>query len=241
MYGINQTSSKTLIRGFTLIEIMIVVAVIGILAAIALPAYQDYTVRSKVSEGIGFASAAKVAVVSAYSNGGLPGSNAEAGLSEAGDFESQYVDSVTIEEGGNIRVTFNGTVPQLTDKSVILAATERGGAIDWCCYSDDIEPRYMPASCRDSDKCGNTAPTPKPTPDPTPTPTPTPGPTPTPDPAPTPTPTPGPTPPPPRGPTEKEKEANCIPSPNGKSCQRDDKGMGCPAKYPRENGRNCFP
>lgn len=156
MRGMNRMSSKTPIRGFTLIEIMIVVAVIGILAAIALPAYQDYTVRSKVSEGLGFASAAKVAVVSAYSNKGLPGSNAEAGLSEAGDFESQYVESVKIEEGGNIRVTFNGTIPQLTGKSVMLAATERGGAIDWCCYSEDIEARYMPASCRDAAQCGST-------------------------------------------------------------------------------------
>jgi prepilin-type N-terminal cleavage/methylation domain-containing protein len=144
------------IQGFTLIEIMIVVAVIGILAAIALPAYQDYTVRSKVSEGLGFASAAKVAVVSAYSNGGLPANNAAAGLSEAGDVQSQYVASIQIEEGGNIRVTFNDTVPQLDGRSVMLAAKDRGGAIDWCCYSPDVEARYMPATCRDDAQCEET-------------------------------------------------------------------------------------
>jgi prepilin-type N-terminal cleavage/methylation domain-containing protein len=146
------------IRGFTLIEMMIVVAVIGILAAIALPAYQDYTVRSKVSEGLGFASAAKVAVVSAYSSGGLPANNAAAGLSEAGDVQSQYVDSIRIEAGGNIRVTFNDTVPQLDGRSVMLAAKDRGGAIDWCCYSPDIEARYMPATCRDRAQCAETRP-----------------------------------------------------------------------------------
>ncbi|SDX60172.1 pilin [Thiocapsa roseopersicina] len=145
------------IRGFTLIEIMIVVAVIGILAAIALPSYQDYTVRSKASEGLGFASAAKVAVVSAYSSGGLPANNAAAGLSEAGDVQSQYVDSIQIE-GGNIRVTFNDTIPQLYGRSVMLAAKDRGGAIDWCCYSPDIEGRYMPATCRDDARCAETRP-----------------------------------------------------------------------------------
>jgi prepilin-type N-terminal cleavage/methylation domain-containing protein len=202
-------SSKMPIRGFTLIEIMIIVAVIGILAAIALPAYQDYKVRSKVSEGIGFASAAKVAVVSAYSHGGLPGSNADAGLSEAGDFESQYVESVKIETGGNIRVTFNDTIPQLTGESVMLAATERGGAIDWCCYSEDIEARYMPASCSDSEKCGRAAP--PPTPDPTPTPSPE-----------------------PQEPTEEEKVKNCPRSPNGKFCKRENETIGCPATYPNK-------
>lgn len=166
MHGIYQMSSKTPIRGFTLIEIMIVVAVIGILAAIALPAYQDYTVRSKVSEGLGFASAAKIAVVSAYSNKSLPLNNAEAGLPEPEQINSQYVKEVTInkqdvDEGrGDIWVTFNDVIPQLSGKSLVLAATERGGAIDWCCYSDDIEPRYMPASCRGSEKCGSAAPTP---------------------------------------------------------------------------------
>ncbi|RKT44668.1 pilin [Thiocapsa rosea] len=203
MRGLNRMSGKTRIRGFTLIEIMIVVAVIGILAAIALPAYQDYTVRSKVSEGLGFASAAKVDVVSAFSHDGLPVDD-----SKEVDVGSQYVKSVKIEAGGNIRVTFNDTIPQLTGKSVMLAATERGGAIDWCCYSTDIEARYMPASCRDGEKCGS--------PDPNPNPTPTPS------------------PPPSQEPTEVEKEKNCRPLDNGKFCQRQNNDIGCPLIYPKQ-------
>ncbi|UHD18952.1 pilin [Thiocapsa bogorovii] len=121
-------------------------------------------------------------MVSAYSNSDLPASNAEAGLSDAGEFESQYVKSVEIEEGGNIRVTFNGTIPQLADKSVMLAAMDRGGAIDWCCYSPDIEVRYLPASCRDSARCGGAASSPDPAPDPAPEPEPKPAPEPSPKP-----------------------------------------------------------
>ncbi|WP_296699716.1 pilin [Thiocapsa sp. UBA6158] len=216
MHGMNRMSSKMPIRGFTLIEIMIIVAVIGILAAIALPAYQDYKVRSKVSEGIVFASAAKVDVISAFSHGGLPRSDAE-----AANVDSQYVESVTIKEGGNIRVTFNATIPQLSGKSVVLAATERGGAIDWCCYSENIEARYMPASCRDSEKCRGADPVPEPEPEPPP-----------------PLPPPSPE---PQEPTEEEKVKNCPPSPNGKFCKRENTAIGCPATYPNKlaDSPNC--
>ncbi len=133
-------------KGFTLIELMIVVAIIGILAAVALPAYQDYTTRAKIVEGIGLASSAKIAS-SGYrvSVAAWPASNADAGFTSP---NTQYVSSVTIA-GSNIDVVFK-TVSGVTTGSNTLTfiGSFTEGAINWVCGSGSIGTRYVPANCR---------------------------------------------------------------------------------------------
>ena len=135
-------------QGFTLIELMIVVAIIGILAAIAIPAYQDYTIRAKVSEGIGLASAAKSAV-SEYriSSNNWPGNNSDAGL--AGTISSQYVNGVTVAGSGVITVALNPTSVGATG-NIAYVPTFSNGTVGWDCASASttVADRFLPAVCR---------------------------------------------------------------------------------------------
>ena len=102
---------KNVQQGFTLIELMIVVAIIGILAAVAIPSYQDYTKRAHVSEGLSLAGAAKTGVSEYYgSQGTWPGSNAEAGIGAAGSITGNAVTSVTVGTNGTITVVYNNKV-----------------------------------------------------------------------------------------------------------------------------------
>ena len=140
---------KKIQSGFTLIELMIVVAIIGILAAIALPAYQDYTKRSHVAEGMSLASGAKAAVVSHFSTrGGWPSSNTDAGLPAAGSITGNAVSAVEVSPGGAITITYNVKVED--GKTIVFApsATADDGSIIWDCTGGDISPRYRPARCR---------------------------------------------------------------------------------------------
>ena len=134
-------------QGFTLIELMIVVAIIGILAAVAIPAYQDYTVRAKVTEGLSLASAGKTAVSEFFaSTGRLPTSNASAGLATAASIKGNTVRSVTVGTGGGISVVFSGN-PIEADTIILLPTTAAGG-VKWACDTGSLAGKYRPSSCR---------------------------------------------------------------------------------------------
>ena len=139
-------------QGFTLIELMIVVAIIAILAAIALPAYQDYLIRSQVSEGSVLADGAKTAIAEYYSNKGtFPSTNLSAGLATATSIAGKYVLSVDAgTTAGLIAVKFNSTNANAAIQADTLqfSSITHGGSIEWHCKSADILPKYLPTSCR---------------------------------------------------------------------------------------------
>ena len=159
---------KKVQAGFTLIELMIVVAIIGILAAVALPAYQDYTVRAKVSEGSIAASAIKVGVTEMFANSGMAGVTAY-GLEVAADQANLVTDkisAISVTPGtGEILVTM-GLIPQLAGNNVLafvpsinnanISDLNSTGSVVWVCSPNHpdtpanttIDPSFLPAECR---------------------------------------------------------------------------------------------
>ena len=159
---------KAIQKGFTLIELMIVIAIIGILAVIALPAYQDYTARAQVSEAITLMEGQKSAVVEYYADKGKwPTKNADAGIAES--IKGKYVEAVEIGGDGVITATMKpsdvnneikGKTVSLTPTATTTTAAANGqpstttgnGSFTWTCTSDSanggIDSKFLPSSCR---------------------------------------------------------------------------------------------
>ena len=157
---------KSVQKGFTLIELMIVVAIIGILAAIAIPAYQDYLIRSQVSEGLTMAAAAKASVSEFYANRGTwPTDNNAAGMGAANTIQGKYVSQIGISNGA-ITVTYGNeaNAANLSGKTVGLTpGASTNGDVIWKCANaanpsgwatsataatTNLEGKYLPSSCR---------------------------------------------------------------------------------------------
>jgi type IV pilus assembly protein PilA len=165
---------KAFQKGFTLIELMIVVAIIGILAALAIPAYQDYTVRSKVSEGLALASSAKIAISDAFQSDDMNGLSVAASAWNLSFSPTKYVSSVTVDpESGVITITYDvNNLPMIANMTLLVSPFIAGqpltggavGSIDWACASlsnataaahnmgaaptGTLTPRYAPNECR---------------------------------------------------------------------------------------------
>ncbi|HFB6021031.1 TPA: pilin [Neisseria gonorrhoeae] len=161
---------NTLQKGFTLIELMIVIAIVGILAAVALPAYQDYTARAQVSEAILLAEGQKSAVTEYYLNHGeWPENNTSAGVASASDIKGKYVKEVKVEKGVvTAEMKSDGVNKEIQGKKLSLWAKRQDGSVKWFCGQpvtrDDkandtvtdaagndgkIDTKHLPSTCRD--------------------------------------------------------------------------------------------
>ena len=137
-------------QGFTLIELMIVVAIIGILAAIAIPAYQDYTIRAQVSEGINLSAGAKAAISEYFMDkGAMPLDNAEAGLDTPTNITGNYVTQVA-SASGTITVTYGNDANAVirTQTLTLIPDASSGGSVEWTCSRGTLAAKHVPSACR---------------------------------------------------------------------------------------------
>ncbi|ENW3225019.1 prepilin-type N-terminal cleavage/methylation domain-containing protein [Neisseria gonorrhoeae] len=167
---------NTLQKGFTLIELMIVIAIVGILAAVALPAYQDYTARAQVSEAILLAEGQKSAVTEYYLNHGKwPEDNDKAGVASASTIKGKYVKQVEVKNGVvTATMASTGVNKEIQGKKLSLWARREDGSVKWFCgqpvtrndaadnddaVKDDgangkISTKHLPSTCRDTSSAG---------------------------------------------------------------------------------------
>lgn len=138
-------------QGFTLIELMIVVAIIGILAAVAIPAYQDYTIRAKITEVMGLGASAKTSISEYYTTmGEMPADAGAAGVN-TNDAQSTYVSAIAFANTGTNTSTVTYTLANLggpDGDTVVFAGEGSANGVQWTCNTGSVEAKYMPANCR---------------------------------------------------------------------------------------------
>lgn len=144
--------TKKIQKGFTLIELMIVVAIVGILAAVGLPAYQDYTTRAKLTEAISLVQGAKTSISEIYQQtGSYPADNAAAQMGAAAAFVTDEITTIT-NASGTVTVVlkaFGGI--DAADELIFTPSETAGVGITWACTTGGtIEAKYLPSSCTSS-------------------------------------------------------------------------------------------